>query len=263
MVLLVVTAIVLLTLDGRGAGPVSAVRNAVLEVLSPVGDLGSAILSPITNAWNNAFDRTDLEKENEQLREEVDRLSGEVIATDLAREQIRQLLELSGIPFVGDTPRVRARVVGSGVGNFGRTVELDRGSSSGIRRNMPVVTGEGLIGKVVEVSDSRAVVALLTGGTFRVAFNVIGTSAIGTVEGTGSPTVLRGGSIDVRQTVEVGQLLVTSGLSGSPYPPGIPIGTISAVRTDLAARETTIDVIAFASTDDLFYADVLLWAPEG
>ena len=78
-----------------------------------------------------------------------------------------------GIPFVGDTPVVHTRVVSGAVGNFGDRIELDKGSSSGIERNMPVVTGEGLIGKVVEVGENRSVVALLSSGTFRVSQSFI------------------------------------------------------------------------------------------
>jgi rod shape-determining protein MreC len=233
----------------------------VIDVLSPVGDVASTVFSPFKNVWESAFDQNDLEKENENLRIENDRLKGEAIANSIAKEQLQQLLQLVGIPFVGDTPVVHTRVVSGAVGNFGDRLELDKGSSSGIERNMPVVTGEGLIGKVVEVGENRSIVSLLSSGTFKVGFSVVGTAAIGIAEGTGSDGLLRGSNIDSRQAVTVGAIAATSGLAGSPFPPNLPIGTITAVRTNDAALESTVDIKMFANLNDLVYADVVLWKP--
>ncbi len=261
--LLVLTAIALLTLDGRGSGPLSSIRSAFMDVLSPIGDAGAAIASPFRGAWDAAFDFGSTKDENDRLREENDRLKGELVANSIAKQQLEQLLQLVGIPFVGDTPVVHTRVVSGSVGNFGDTIELDKGSSSGIKRNMPVVTGQGLIGKVVEVGDSRAVVSLVSSGSFSVGFSVIGTSSVGLARGTGSDTVLRGANVDSRKGVEVGQIAVTSGLAGSPFPPNLPIGTVTQVRTNEAALESTVDIVMFASVNDLVYADVVLWEPVG
>jgi len=261
--LLLLSAVLLLTLDGRGSGPIQSVRSAVLTVLSPLGDAASSVASPFRNAWNSAFDQGDLKKENEALREENDRLKGDITANSIAKEQLQQLLQLVGIPFVGDTPVVHTRVVSGAVGNFGDRLELDKGSSSGIERNMPVVTGEGLIGKVVEVSENRSVVSLLSSGTFKVGFSVVGTAAIGIAQGTGGDASLRGSNIDSRQAVSVGSIAATSGLAGSPFPPNLPIGTITAVRTNDPALESTVDIKMFANLNDLVYADVVLWKPAG
>lgn len=261
--LLLLSAVLLLTLDGRGSGPIQSVRSVVIDVLSPVGDVASAIFSPVKNIWQGTFDQSDLEKENETLRIENDRLKGELTSNSIAKEQLQQILQLVGIPFVGDTPVVHTRVLTGAVGNFGDRVELDKGSSSGIERNMPVVTGQGLIGKVVEVGENRSIVSLLSSGTFKVGFSVVGTAAIGIAEGTGGDGSLRGSNVDSRQAVTVGAIAATSGLSGSLFPPNLPIGTITAVRTNEAALESTVDIKMFANLNDLVYADVVLWKPAG
>ena len=261
--LLLLSAVLLLTLDSRGSGPVQSARSAVLSVLSPLGSAASTVVSPFRNAWNSAFDQGNLKKENETLREESDRLKGDVTANSIAKQQLQQLLQLVGIPFVGDTPVVHTRVVSGAVGNFGDRLELDKGSNAGIERNMPVVTGEGLIGKVVEVSENRCVVSLLSSGTFRVGFSVVGTAAIGIAVGSGGDGSLRGTNIDSRQAVAVGAIAATSGLAGSPFPPNLPIGTVTAVRTNEAALESTVDISMFANLNNLVYADVVLWKPAG
>jgi len=217
----------------------------------------------LSDVWQSTFDQSDLEKENETIRVENDRLNGELISNSIAKEQLQQILQLVGIPFLGDTPVVHTRVVTGAVGNFGDRLELDKGSSSGIERNMPVVTGQGLIGKVVEVGENRSIVSLLSSGTFKVGFSVVGTAAIGIAEGTGSDGSLRGSNVDSRQAVTVGAIAATSGLSGSLFPPNLPIGTITAVRTNEAALESTVDIKMFANLNDLVYADVVLWKPAG
>jgi len=261
--LLLLSAVLLLTLDSRGSGPVQSARSAVLSVLSPLGSAASTVVSPFRDAWNSAFDQGDLKKENETLREENDRLKGDVTANSIAKEQLQQLLQLVGIPFVGDTPVVHTRVVSGAVGNFGDRLEIDKGSNAGIERNMPVVTGEGLIGKVIEVSENRSVVSLLSSGTYRVGFSVVGTAAIGIAQGSGGDGSLRGTNIDSRQAVTVGAITATSGLAGSPFPPNLPIGTVTAIRTNEAALESTVDISMFANLNNLIYADVVLWKPAG
>lgn len=263
IILLLVTAVALLTLDGRGSGPIGSVRSALGSALSPIGSAASAVVSPFRGAWNAAFDFGDTKRENDALREENDRLRGEIVANSIAKQQLEQLLQLVGIPFVGNTSVVHTRVVSGTTGNFGEVIELDKGSSSGITRNMPVVTGQGLIGKVVEVSDDRSVVSLVSSGNYSVGFSVIGTADVGVARGAGSGSVLRGRNLDSRKGVEVGQIAVTSGLADSPFPPNLPIGTITDVRTNDAALEATVDITMFANLTDLVYADVVLWKSGG
>ena len=118
-------------------------------------------------------------------------------------------------------------------------------------------------GRVQVVGEDRCTVELITGGSYRVGFLVIGTSAVGIAEGLGRPSILRGTNIDVAQTVSDGQVAVTAGLRGSSFPPNIPIGTVQSVRSDDASRQTLIEISMFASTRDLTYADVVLWTPVG
>jgi len=259
IILLVVTALALLTVDGRGSGPAATVRNAIGSVFAPIGDVAGGIVRPVRNVWNGAFSDSDFEKENEQLRQEVEKLQGEVIANEVAKSQLQQLLELVGIPFVGEIPRVHAGVISGSVGNFGNTIEIDRGANSGIKRDQPVITGKGLVGRVIEVSDSRAKVMLITSNNFNVGFSVVGTSAVGVAKGQGNNDTINGSNLDSRQKVQVGQIAVTSGLGDSVYPPNLPIGTITEVRNNAAMLESMVTIRLFASTTDLTYVDVLQW----
>lgn len=258
--LLILTSVTLLTLDYRGFEPIDQARSAVLSAFEPVGSFASDTFEPVRNAWNGAFSYDELAKENEELRMRVDELEGQITSGEVAKQSLRQLLEQADLPFVDNIPTVRARVISGAVSNFDRTIEIDRGERAGLRRGMPVVTGQGLVGRVVRVSGDRAVVDLLSGGNFSVGFSVVGTNVLGVVRGQGDGQRLLG-TVDVDRLVSPGQIVVTSGVAGSTFPQGIPIGTVSEVGDDTGSlqRELAIDMLARQS--DLSFVTVVLWEP--
>lgn len=260
LVLLVLTSITLLTLDFRGFGPLDSARSAVLSLFSPVGDAASKVFSPVGDAWNSTFHHDELIAENERLRARVDELSGLVTADDVARQSLQQLLEQADIQFVGDIPTVRAAVVSGAVSNYAETIEIDKGSDAGITRGMAVVTGRGMIGKIVRVSGDRSVVQLLTDGNTKVGFSVAGTNILGVVNGTGEGTRLHA-IVDVDREVEPGQIIVTSGVSGSSFPRGIPIGTVTSVGEAGIGTSVDLEIQMFATLNDLGYVSVVAWEP--
>ncbi len=261
LILLVLTSVTLLTLDFRGFGPLNTARSAVLDAFAPVGDAASGALDPVRDAWDGATGYDDLARENEELRARVDELEGQLTANQVARDSFEQLLEQNDISYVGDLPTVKARVVSGAVSNFDATLEIDKGSSAGIQRGMPVVTGRGLIGRVAEVSDDRAVVELLSGGNFYVGFSVVGTNVLGKVRGQGEGGRLAA-TVDGDDPVAAGQIVLTSGVQGSQFPQGIPIGTISRVEGTPGSLETALEVQLLADTTDLGFVTVVLWQPE-
>ncbi len=259
--LLVLTSLTLLTLDFRGFGPLESARSSVLSLFSPVGDLASKMFSPVGDAWNSTFHHDELIAENERLRAEVDELSGMVTADQVARQSLQQLLEQADIPFVGDIPTVRATVVSGAVSNYAETIEVDKGSDAGIEVGMPVITGRGMIGRVVRVSGNRSVVQLLSDGKSKVGFSIAGTNILGIVSGTGEGTRLRA-EVDAKRDVQPGQILVTSGVEGSYFPQGIPIGTVTSVGEPSGGTYRDLDVQMFATLSDLNYVSVVIWKPQ-
>lgn len=260
LILLVLTSVTLLTLDFKGFGPLESARSTVLNAFAPVGDAATKVFSPIGDAWNSTFHHDELLAENERLREQVDELSGQLTADEVARESLRQLLEQADIPFVGDIPTAKGRITSGAISNFSDTIEIDKGSAAGIARGMPVVTGRGLIGKVVRVSENRSVVELLTDGNVSVGFSLVGTDIIGVVSGGAGDNMLRA-VVDIDRDVQPGQILVTSGIEGSYFPQGLPIGTVSSIEEPGAGMERAMDVTMFASLNDLSYVTVVLWEP--
>jgi rod shape-determining protein MreC len=258
--LLILTSVTLLTLDYRGFAPIDRARSAVLSAFEPVGDFASDTFEPVGDAWRGAFDFGALEDENIALRERVDELEGQITSGEVAKDSLRQLLEQAGIEFVGDLPTARARVMSGAISNFDTTIEIDKGESAGIRKGMAVVTGQGLVGRVVRTSGDRAVVDLLSGGNIRVGFSVVGTNVLGVAQGRGDGTRLDA-TVDVDRIVLPSQIVVTSGIEGSTFPQGIPIGTVSEVGDDTGALQRNLVVDMLAKQADLAFVTVVLWEP--
>lgn len=260
--LLVLTAVTLLTLDFRGFGPLETAHNAALNVFGPVGDAAGAVFKPLGDAWNGAFKYGEVEEENRRLRDRVDQLEGQIATNKTADQELEQLKSQLDIGFIGQIPTARARVTSGAIGNFEDTVEIDKGSSSGVERGMPVVSGAGLIGQVVRVTDNRAVVKLVTNRDFKVGAKVNGKAgSLALVSGTGDERKLKATTDKKDSQAVVDDLLVTSGVEHSMFPQDLPIGKVSAVHESDVELKKDLEVDLLANLADLEYVTILLYRP--
>ncbi|MEZ5229284.1 MAG: rod shape-determining protein MreC [Acidimicrobiales bacterium] len=253
--LLVVTAVALMTLDARSVGPFNGVREVAYTATQPFRAVIGFVLSPIGSAWNGAVHYDDLQAENAQLRRDLADLEGRVARLPEAERELEQLLEATEIDYVGDIPRVTARVVTDRDTNLERIIEIDRGSDDGCEVDMPIVTGSGLVGRIIAVEGGRSQVQLITDARLHVGVVTATDRATGVTSGAGNgnPLVvdLVDGAIDV---VSTGTRFLTSGFDRSRYPGGIPVG-----RLRIDGDATLLEPIA--DLDNLGYLTVLL-VPE-
>jgi rod shape-determining protein MreC len=127
-----------------------------------------------------------------------------------------------------------ARVIARDPANWWHSVELDLGARDGIRTNMPVMTAEGLVGRVQSVSSTRSQVVLLGDPELRVAVITVGTNVETGILTAGSSLPQDQGMIDLdflsgNSQVSPGQAVVTWG-AGGVFPYGIPVGKIVDIR---------------------------------
>ena len=109
------------------------------------------------------------------------------------------------------------------------SVLINKGSSEGIRRNMPVVNMHGLVGKTVDVSPHTSVVQLMTDPSFRVSALDQRSRVYGIIK-PGSGFTLRLDNVPLAEDVKVGDEIISSGLGGI-FPPGIRIGVVTAIES--------------------------------
>ena len=266
IVVLVLFSITVLTLDFRDVGIVRDARHAAGSALSPLQGVADHVATPFQNTWNGIFGYEDLAEENEALQARIDDLEGAAAQHEDIAVQFEQLLDQVDIPWVGSVNTATARVVQKPVTSFSHVVVIDKGSSAGIKVGMPVVTGAGLVGRVVDVASGEASVQLITDPEFRVGVRLASSQRLGTAKGQGASRDLR---IDTKietseddADVRTRSIITTSGIDDrSSYPASIPVGRVT--RTAEANGGLTVEVFAepLADLDELSFVNVLLTSP--
>jgi len=172
IVALLLTLILLLTLDLRGNAVLDRARDGFASVMSPVESATAVVTTPIERAWNGVLNYDDLERENQALQDDFDRLIGTQASYRLAVEEAAELKALLSLQSLAGIPTEVAKVVGASSNNLDQVIEIDKGSLSGFKVGMPVVNQAGLIGKITEVTLSTAKVMLITDSRYVVPVRV-------------------------------------------------------------------------------------------
>lgn len=173
ILLLVLTSVMLITIDLRGNAVVDGLRVGFSKVLSPFERAAKTVATPIRNLWHGATDYQDIERENKRLKDQLARQRGDQLSNAAAYSLALELQALNRLPVLSDIPKVTARVVGNAPTNYSQTVEIDHGSNTGIATGMPVVNFAGLIGKITNPPYSdRAVVMLFTDQNYAIECKV-------------------------------------------------------------------------------------------
>ena len=262
LVLLILTSITVLTLDFRGSSAIHSIRNAVSSAFSPVRDGGSRAFSPVSNAWNGLWHYGDVKNENDRLRAQLEDAQGQAAQNEDAKKQLEAISQLEGITQFTQLPSVTASVIAGPLTNFEHTLEIDRGSTKGIKVGMPVVTGAGLIGRVVDVQTNRSVIKLLTDPDIVAGVRLATSGETGLLhgQGDGKPLVIDAG-IDPPVKVPQDDMVFTSGEDRATFPGAIPVGHVT--QADLSADRLTqvLTVTPLADLGRLTFVKVLLWEP--
>ena len=264
LLLLVLTSVTLLTLDyrGTGSGVVEAVKDGARDVFAPVQEVSDSIFAPVGNFVGGILHYGDLKSENERLREENADLRGAVLRGDDAERERAALVDQLDLEFVDDIPREDARVVAFSPSNFELSVEIDKGASDGIAKGMPVVTGTGLVGRIENVSRNRSTVQLLVDDEFSVGIRAVPQGDTGVANGKGVRRDMEADLLDPQTPLEPGQVVVTSGLQQSQFPPGIPVGTIVTAESRPNALQQDVTIDPVVDLGRLSFVTVLLWSPK-
>ena len=173
IILLVLTSIILITLDLQNSSSITGLRSVFGALFRPVESTTRVVTRPISNAWHGIFDYNDVLDENDRLREKVAQQEGATIAAAASVRLAQELLALNGLPTLAGINAVTAQVIGDSPTNFSQTIEINQGSESGIRVGMPVLNAAGLIGKITKVYGDRSIVMLITDPDFALSVKVV------------------------------------------------------------------------------------------
>jgi rod shape-determining protein MreC len=268
---LVLVSLALITVYFRESedGTLHSAQRIGLSVAMPFEVAGERIARPFRDAWGWAAELVGAKNENEKLRKQVEDLRKSVIENQTAvgeNERLRKLLEyIDGPKFPEGFQGVTTRVVGRPPSAYNQEVLIAAGSSAGVRRNDPVVTEEGLVGLVTNVTSNGAQVTLLTDQSSAVSAVVLETSAAGIVRhGSSDSSALILDRVGKDELVEDGNLVITAGWRTgkleSLYPRGIPIGTVKSVGQQDVDLFKRIQITPLVNFDSL--SDVIVLVPK-
>ena len=263
LVLLLVSSLFLITLDLRGVNLASGIRGTVATIFSPVEKLFSTIFSPVGNFVGDLRNIGQSNEKIEDLTKEIDRLkSKEILDEDTIGQlsQLRNVLDLAGR---GNYKVVAAKVINRGsAATFKETITIDVGSSSGISKNMTVISDGGLVGVVKSVSSTSSIVLLMSDPTFKIGVRIAGTQSIGVLSGQGGNTYLLQ-LLDATGDIKVGDKLVARGSEGGrPFVPGVPVGSVIEVQSNSSSITQNADVEASANLNRIGIVAVVVSPPK-
>jgi rod shape-determining protein MreC len=261
LIILIVTSLFLITLDLRGVKILDGLRSGTQNVLSPFQKAGSTVVSPFRDFFGDVTHLGRTRNEIEKLKADNARLRNQLLqrkSADAELEQLKSVLDLAGR---AGYKVLAARVISQGAStSFTQTITIDAGTSSGVRQNMTVVSGEGLVGVVKESYLNSALIMLATDPDFKVGVRVAGTQQIGILSGRGSKRAELQ-LLDNQKIVKVGDVLLARGSTNNrPFVPGIPVGIISAVDSTAGSIAQTATVMLYPNFSALGVVSVVLSA---
>lgn len=226
----VIVVVLLLSLPTRVT---DRLKHAVGSWFLPLFGLSGAAQQLPADLADSTLPRRELLREVARLRNENQQLRSQAVQSAAIARENDQLRALFGWQQHAPWKLKLANVVMRDPANWWHTVQIDLGTRDGIRADLPVLTSQGLIGRVSSVSLTRAEVVLIGNPDCRV-------SAIVDDAAHDMGVIVASGPVDTSlvnltylastANLKPGQAVVTSGL-GNVYPKGIPIGQIVDVRT--------------------------------
>jgi rod shape-determining protein MreC len=263
---LLVTNLVVMAVDARDAtGEQKVLRIWTQTFASPLQSASSKVSGATGGFFQQIWNFRRTAHENEQLKERLAKAELEVNTARQATAENERLKALLGLNEQTKIQSIPARVIARDPSVWFNTITINRGSSSGVAVNMPVVTGGGVVGRVITVSPWASQVMLLTdekAGAGAVVGQLGQSGALGSVRGRADLGV---GVIEMRyvsglEQVEIGDNVMTTGQDGI-YPPGLNIGKVVDVKKGTATQAHQILIQPGAQLDHLEEVAVLLYHP--
>ncbi|HEV7747634.1 MAG TPA: rod shape-determining protein MreC [Pyrinomonadaceae bacterium] len=262
LVVLLLTNLMIMAFDARD----SVTRQRLIRVwvqalASPAQNLSSGASGAGTNFVKQIVNFRSTAIENERLKQDLSTAQLELRNAQQAAAENERLKGLLNLKEQTGYDHVPARVIARDSSGWFNTITINRGSSSGIALNMPVVTGGGIVGRVIALSPWTAQVMMVTdekAAAGAIVGQLGGSGALGSVRGLGEKGLVEMRYVSGLEKVEVGNYILTTGQDGI-YPPGLTIGEVVQVSPGTATQSHEILIRPGAKLDQLEEVAVLLY----
>ena len=259
LIILTIVCIVLLFINyatGFTGGPLMTVANYVFVPMQQGMDY---VGSSISSSNEEAKTKSELLEENEQLRAQVDELTTRLTDIQLQQTELDELLSLYDIDSTYKEYKMTgAHVIARGMSNWFSTFTIDKGTSDGVKKDMNVLAGSGLVGIVTQAGQHYSTVRAVIDDTNNISAMILDTDDNCIV--SGSLKLMNEASMielsaleDEKDAVKSGDAVVTSNISDK-YLPGLLIGYVNELETDssgLTKSGTMTPVVDFKHLRDV------------
>jgi rod shape-determining protein MreC len=263
LVMLIVSSLLLITLDLRGVSVIAGVRSGVGTALTPVEKVGNWALTPFKNFFSDLIHLGRTRSTINNLKEENAKLRAQLIHQQNSDGQAKQLQAALDLAGRASWKTVSAKVLAQGSTiSFTHTVTIDQGSRAGIKSNQTVINGYGLVGVVKTVFPNSSIVLLASDPSFKIGVRVARNQSIGILSGQGSNSgVLE--LLDNTARLKKNDVLLSRGsTNNTPFVPGVPVGRVTKTSDSTSSISQVADVAFYANLNALGVVSVILKASE-
>lgn len=264
LVALLFANIVIMAVDARDSdGRQKVLRIWTQTFASPLQSASSKATGATSGFFRQIFNFQSIAAENETLKQKLATVEQEL---HTARQQATENDRLKGLLNLKEQSQyqtVPARVIARDPSVWFNTITINRGTSSGVTVNMPVVSATGIVGRVITVSPWASQVMLLTdekAGAGAVVGQLGQSGALGSVRGRPDLGLIEMRYVSGLEKVELGDFVMTTGQDGI-YPPGLNVGEVVDVKNGTATQAHQILIRPGARLDQLEEVAVLLYQP--
>lgn len=225
------------------------IRSLVVQGFKPVLKISSSVIAYVSNIRDELRLNASLRDENNRLHTQLEELEQKVIQlTEYALEnkRLKLLLDLKE-EIEYDT--IPAQVIGRDLSGWSQTIIIDKGSKHGLTENMPVVSGQGVVGKVTEVGMWSSKVELLIDAQARIGGILQKSRLVGLVEGMGKGYLVIN-YLPRDEKIFVDDLVLSSGL-GLVFEKGLVIGTVESIHEESFSLSKYATTHSKASLDEI------------
>lgn len=264
LIVIVLLCVTLITFYIRESdkGPLHKIQNFFVDIVSPIGSAFTKVFRPIKDGFVNLWHLPSLSKEKRDMQKELADLRRESRESEEIEAELEELKKL--LRWTEENPEVEtigADIVAQSPDNWQRLMIVNKGSSSGVRKYMSVVTNEGLVGRIISAGSRSSVVQLVTDSRSGVGARDIRNRETGIVEGR-NEELIRFVPMNEEAKVQVGDVVETSGLGGT-CPPGIAIGKVVSVKKRTKGLAKLVEVrpyVRFSRLDQVLI--IIMPEPE-
>jgi rod shape-determining protein MreC len=222
---------------------VRLIRVWAVSAVTPLARVIEGGRSGVSHFFSDYFVLLDVRQQNKHLRSELDRvqMDNQYLRTELATADRAKSLAIFQSQSKSTT--MAARIIGNTTDSGGNVVIVDRGSASGVQKGMAVITPDGIVGKVINVSSLASFVLLIKDPTFAAGVISQKNRVHGTLKGQGHSKVTID-DVQNEENVEPGEWFYTSG-DDRIFPKGLPAGVVTVVRAGPARKEIELTPSSF------------------